>query len=723
MNPFTRTPALPASGFALGVRVIVYALTALVWALPLTQGAPLYAACAAAAIGAVAGRLLAHRTLRLWVIFFSALLGVACVYLLHVWALSSDDIVRSLGPLNALLTIDSFFSFTSVFILSTALRSGAARHRLWSFGEISVVALGFAQLVAAHRYGTFTQPRMLVDPLLSRGIDPALAYLGVGVIATLAITLLTINDPSLVRTLAQLVLIVMILIYVLPSMSVPEGRKDDQQLSMRNPQLIEEGRGSGAKSDQNNSQDQNKSQNQNKQKSPPVAVVLLHDDYTPPSGNFYFRQNALSQFNGRRLVQTTRSDVDQDIALYFPSSDLELKQGPPINESRQVLETTVALLADHPQPFALESALSIYPLKNGDPLRFRRMFRVRSAALNEPFLSLIGHDAGSSTWSQDQRQYYLKLPEDTRYRSLANEIRSQLPFYLQDDPLAQALAISRYLSDVGTYSLRHKHENAQDATADFLFGDKTGYCVHFAHSVAYLLRALGLPARVGTGYAISESARQGGSSILLSDHDAHAWAELYLQDVGWVVIDVSPKKILDPPPPPPDPDLQRLLGQMARGERLSPFTEPIDLPKVNALTRTFIKNVLLGLAGIVAFSVVVLYLIRVWRRIAPHFASDRRLIATLYRRELDMLSAYAARRVHGETPSDFSKRLATHTPSFAKIAALYTQACFGKVNIDESLRKDLWQNARRIERELAHSHSLWQRLIGALDPFNWLRSR
>src|SRR5207244_542053 len=51
----------------------------------------------------------------------------------------------------------------------------------------------------------------------------------------------------------------------------------------------------------------------------PVAVVLLHDDYSPPLGYYYFRQKAFSQYNGHRLVETTRDDVDHDILVSFPT--------------------------------------------------------------------------------------------------------------------------------------------------------------------------------------------------------------------------------------------------------------------------------------------------------------------------------------------------------------------------------------------------------------------
>ena len=48
------------------------------------------------------------------------------------------------------------------------------------------------------------------------------------------------------------------------------------------------------------------------------------------------------------------------------------------------------------------------------------------------------------------------------------------------------------------------------------------------------MRALGIPARVGSGYAVDESARQGGSAILLSGANSHAWPEIYVDGVGWV---------------------------------------------------------------------------------------------------------------------------------------------------------------------------------------------
>ncbi|GAB1233326.1 DUF3488 and transglutaminase-like domain-containing protein [Ferrigenium sp. UT4] len=81
---------------------------------------------------------------------------------------------------------------------------------------------------------------------------------------------------------------------------------------------------------------------------------------------------------------------------------------------------------------------------------------------------------------------------------------------------------------------------------EFLFQTRQGFCEHYAGSFVYLLRAAGVPARVVTGY-------QGGEYNALGDYyilrqaDAHAWAEVWLGERGWVRYDptaaIAPARI------------------------------------------------------------------------------------------------------------------------------------------------------------------------------------
>jgi transglutaminase-like putative cysteine protease len=81
---------------------------------------------------------------------------------------------------------------------------------------------------------------------------------------------------------------------------------------------------------------------------------------------------------------------------------------------------------------------------------------------------------------------------------------------------------------------------------EFLFTTRKGFCEHYAGSFVVLMRAAGIPARVVTGYQGGEYNDLGGYYILRQS-DAHAWAEVWLRDQGWVRIDptaaISPARI------------------------------------------------------------------------------------------------------------------------------------------------------------------------------------
>ncbi|MEM7465828.1 MAG: DUF3488 and transglutaminase-like domain-containing protein, partial [Pseudomonadota bacterium] len=95
------------------------------------------------------------------------------------------------------------------------------------------------------------------------------------------------------------------------------------------------------------------------------------------------------------------------------------------------------------------------------------------------------------------------------------------------------------------YSLTPKPLSA-DSIDSFLFETREGFCEYYASAFVVLMRAAGIPARVVTGY-------QGGENNALSDfmlirqRDAHAWAEVYFADRGWVRMDptsaVAPERL------------------------------------------------------------------------------------------------------------------------------------------------------------------------------------
>lgn len=107
------------------------------------------------------------------------------------------------------------------------------------------------------------------------------------------------------------------------------------------------------------------------------------------------------------------------------------------------------------------------------------------------------------------------------------------------DPLEKALAIRNYLQQNYTYELKvGEPPSSVDFVAYFLLGpDKAGYCTYFASAQTILCRMAGVPARYVVGYLANTDEN---GQALLTDKDAHAWTEVYLNGFGWLTLDATP---------------------------------------------------------------------------------------------------------------------------------------------------------------------------------------
>ena len=70
-----------------------------------------------------------------------------------------------------------------------------------------------------------------------------------------------------------------------------------------------------------------------------------------------------------------------------------------------------------------------------------------------------------------------------------------------------------------------------------------GYSVQYATLATLLMRCCGIPARYVEGYLLSGSKieeAEPGQTLVLTQSDSHAWAEIYLDGVGWIPFDTTP---------------------------------------------------------------------------------------------------------------------------------------------------------------------------------------
>ena len=107
-------------------------------------------------------------------------------------------------------------------------------------------------------------------------------------------------------------------------------------------------------------------------------------------------------------------------------------------------------------------------------------------------------------------------------------------------PFDKVMALTTYLQQNFRYSLQlGQVPRGLDPVDWFLFDAKIGYCEQFATAETLMLRSLGIPARLATGYSTGDYDPVLNQSIV-REHDAHAWVEVWFAGHGWVPVDPSP---------------------------------------------------------------------------------------------------------------------------------------------------------------------------------------
>ncbi len=172
---------------------------------------------------------------------------------------------------------------------------------------------------------------------------------------------------------------------------------------------------------------------------------------------------------------------------------------------------------------------------------------------------------------------WVQLPRGYNPRTLAwaANMRSS-PAFRDADASALAIALMRHIRQAG---FRYTLSPGNDASDDqgqpvlhqvdrFWLDRRSGFCEHFAAAFVVVMRAMDVPARVVTGFQGAELNPVDGLYVVRNS-DAHAWAEYWQPELGWVRVDptsaVAPDRIDRPRPP-----LRNAQGLPATLSKLDP---------------------------------------------------------------------------------------------------------------------------------------------------------
>ena len=157
---------------------------------------------------------------------------------------------------------------------------------------------------------------------------------------------------------------------------------------------------------------------------------------------------------------------------------------------------------------------------------------------------------------------YLQLPEDlpTRVLELAEQFNGD------ESPYVRANQIHQYLRERFAFLTPEPDEEptkrpaGQDPVDWFLFERRAGDAGNFSSAFVILARAAGIPARVVSGWAIE---RDAGHQVVNADQ-AHQWAEIALDGVGWITFDPTRQDAF--PPRGEDQSLLSLMEELTNSE-------------------------------------------------------------------------------------------------------------------------------------------------------------
>jgi hypothetical protein len=340
-------------------------------------------------------------------------------------------------------------------------------------------------------------------------------------------------------------------------------------------------------------------------------------------------------------------------------------------------------------------------------------------ALTLPYKNMVGRKAGDPSWSPELWQHYTEGPQDKRYRELVATILQDVKPEFKADSFHKAVAIKLWLDENCTYSLQSGHENSDDPVGDFLFGDRIGYCVFTSHAACYLFRAAGIPARIAQGFAAPAQSKGNSSSLIIRSNQAHSWPEIYLEGLGWVELDIAPKKNLEPPGEPEDAGLQNMLGDMARKDKdHKPPDRPRETIDIWAILHQFFEQMATILPMSLALTVLFLFAVKLYRRYCPGlpWLNPGEVAVNSYRSALDSLCDHGHIRGYGESREEFARQTASLCPSLMNLTRIHLATRLGARQVSPlEIKQAFWAVHRELE-QIPKPGRYWLRLF---NPVSW----
>lgn len=375
------------------------------------------------------------------------------------------------------------------------------------------------------------------------------------------------------------------------------------------------------------------------------AIDLQREvDEDPPPGRYYFRQTYQIEAQHRGALFSTNDPVRTGSGVYL----------------RQTRGSFGRLLEGQASEYQVISAATLVTAN-----------QLAAAPVDYP---------------SELRLLYLQLPESIpgRVRTLAARLAQGAA-----DPYHKAIRIQNYLRENYIYDLSvPTAPPGKDVVDYFLFDAPGGFCSHYATAMTVMLRSVGIPARVASGYAMGNyNGNRGAYHVPVSA--SHAWVEVYFSGYGWVEFEPTAGRVAIVYPE----EDEEMAGSVTS---VSPSIEDEAAPDAQP------ASAILLIAGALLLLVLPILVMRMFitARHAPAVQVD-----LLYRRIRRALGWAGLSAVSSVTPDEylslFGQQLAPYgqlSQALAQATRLYQESVFSPRPPEEHrvrLASRIWQQSVR----------------------------
>ena len=147
----------------------------------------------------------------------------------------------------------------------------------------------------------------------------------------------------------------------------------------------------------------------------------------------------------------------------------------------------------------------------------------------------------------DFMAYYTRMPQGVGYDSIRT-LAARIADTVGSSPVEKVIAIRNFFTAMdssGNPTFRYSDNPGipgipgANRLSHFLFESKKGYCAYYAGATLFLLRALGIPSRIATGFLTVDRSNKNPGWYWFYEDQAHAWVQVWFPGYGWLDFDTT----------------------------------------------------------------------------------------------------------------------------------------------------------------------------------------